>query len=94
LKKIVIDLDNTLTLDNSELSYEDMKTYADNIGKINIYTLPVILNWLEHHHVPFDEVVVGKPWCSEEEFYIHDRAIRPKEFIKLNAEQISDFLNY
>ena len=121
-KKIVIDLDNTLTFDDGDLAYEErlprpevvsklreyqvcgyevvihsarnMKTYAGNLGKINVHTLPVILSWLERHQVPFDEVVVGKPWCGEEGFYVDDRAIRPKEFVELNIEQINALLKH
>ena len=40
----------------------NMRTYEGNVGKINLYTLPVITDWLEKHQVPFDEVIVGKPW--------------------------------
>ena len=121
-KKIVIDLDNTITFDDGDLAYEErlprpevvsklreyqergyevvihsarnMKTFAGNLGKINVHTLPVILNWLERHQVPFDEVVVGKPWCGEEGFYVDDRAIRPKEFVELNIEQINALLKH
>lgn len=70
----------------------NMNTYGGNIGKINMYTLPVILAWLQQHDVGFDEIHVGKPWCGREGFYVDDRAIRPSEFLRLNLAEIRDLL--
>jgi capsule biosynthesis phosphatase len=69
-------------------SARNMRTYNGSIGKINVHTLPVILAWLDRHSVPYDEVVVGKPWCGTEGFYVDDRAIRPSEFASLSLEEI------
>lgn len=66
----------------------NMRTYQGSLGKINLNTLPGILRWLELHHVPHDEVYVGKPWCGEEGFYVDDRSIRPSEFVSLTYEEI------
>ncbi|MEP7108273.1 MAG: HAD-IIIC family phosphatase, partial [Ferruginibacter sp.] len=35
-------------------SSRNMRTYKTNLGKINIYTLPNIIDWLRKHEVPFD----------------------------------------
>lgn len=70
----------------------NVRTYSGNIGKINAFTLPIILEWLEKHRVPYDEIYVAKPWCGNEGFYIDDRAIRPSEFLSLSHEQISSLL--
>jgi capsule biosynthesis phosphatase len=66
----------------------NMRTYEGNVGKINIHTLPIITEWLEKHEVPYDEILVGKPWCGHEGFYIDDRAIRPSEFNSMSFEDI------
>ena len=68
----------------------NMRTYEGNIGKINANTLPVIMEWLQRHEVPFDEIYVGKPWCGHEGFYVDDKAIRPDEFAKLSYDQVKD----
>jgi capsule biosynthesis phosphatase len=34
----------------------------------------------ERHDIPYDEIVVGKPWAR---WYIDDRALRPDEFTEL-----------
>jgi len=74
------------------LTSRNMRTYEGNIGKINKHTLPTILEWLEKYNVPFDEVVVGKPWCGHEGFYVDDKSIRPSEFNALSYEEIQDLL--
>ncbi|HHE3575764.1 HAD-IIIC family phosphatase [Pasteurella multocida] len=71
-------------------SSRNMRTYEGNIGKINIHTLPNIINWLNQHNVPHDEIYIGKPWCGEDGFYVDDRAIRPEEFVNLTYEQIKN----
>ncbi|WP_324689910.1 capsular biosynthesis protein [Cobetia sp. D5] len=71
----------------------NMRTYQGNIGKINANTLPVIIEWLNAHDVPYDELYTGKPWCGFEGFYIDDKAIRPSEFINHTYEEIIDLLN-
>ena len=121
MKKIIIDLDNTLTKDDSLSSYKDkkpkievvnklksykslgftitifsarnMKTFEGNIGIINVKTLPEIIEWLEKNDIPFDQVLVGKPWCGEGGFYVDDKAIRPQEFVDLSYDEIKSLIN-
>ena len=70
-----------------------MRTYKGNVGLINANTLPIILEWLSVHQVPYDEIVLGKPWPSYGGFYVDDKAIRPNEFCSLTYEQIQELLN-
>ncbi len=67
----------------------NMNTYGGNVGQINIKTLPTILSWLDRHDIPYDEVLVGKPWCGFEGFYVDDKAIRPDEFVALDLPAIN-----
>jgi capsule biosynthesis phosphatase len=119
MKKLVVDLDGTLTQANTSdyknvlprkdvieqlrqykkqgfsiviATARNMRTYEGNVGKINIHTLPVITSWLDTHKVPYDEVIVGKPWCGNEGFYIDDRAVRPSEFATLSLGEINQLL--
>lgn len=71
------------------MTARNMRTYDGNIGKINIHTLPVIISWLEKNNVPFDEIIVGKPWCGKEGFYVDDRALRPDEFSRMDINDIN-----
>lgn len=120
MKRLVIDLDNTIceTFDGryeeskpceqiierikeyKNLGFDvvihtsrNVRTYKGNIGKITAFTLPIIIEWLKKHDVPFDEVYVGKPWCGDEGFYVDDRAIRPAEFLDFDLEEIKKLIN-
>ncbi|MFQ2906660.1 HAD hydrolase family protein [Aeromonas allosaccharophila] len=74
------------------LTSRNMRTYEGNIGKINVHTLPVIIEWLNRHNVPYDDIVLAKPWCGFDGFYVDDKSIRPSEFSSLTYEQIKDLL--
>ncbi|WP_210397313.1 HAD hydrolase family protein [Motiliproteus sediminis] len=120
MKKLVIDLDGTLTIDApgpypdkepnaavveklrqyQRLGFQiviytarNMRTYEGNVGQINVHTLPVILDWLAQHRIPFDEVIVGKPWCGTEGFYVDDKALRPSEFAALSPAEVKALLD-
>ena len=71
----------------------NMRTYQGNIGAINKNTLPIIIDWLGRHDIPYDELYVGKPWCGFEGFYVDDRAIRPDELVKLSYAEICQLLD-
>ena len=120
MKRLIIDLDDTLTLTDASKSYSEkepnidvaerlrdykqqgfeiviqtarnVRTYNGNVGKINANTLPIIIDWLRQHDIPFDEIYVGKPWCGTEGFYVDDKAIRPDEFVKYSPEEIKQLL--
>lgn len=66
----------------------NMRTHQQSIGKINAHTLPVIIEWLQRHDIPYDEIYVGKPWAERGGFYVDDRAIRPSEFLRLTHAEI------
>ncbi len=116
VKKIIVDVDDTLTVHGSsgdysekeprlevikklnlfrEMGYEiilysarNMRTYNGDIAKININTLPVLVQWLEKYNIGYDGLIMGKPWCGEEGFYIDDKTIRPDEFIRMSETEI------
>ncbi|MFM1648435.1 HAD hydrolase family protein [Aeromonas salmonicida] len=70
----------------------NMRTYEGNVGKINIHTIPTIVAWLDKYEVPYDELLVGKPWCGHDGFYIDDRAVRPSEFSSMTFSEITSLL--
>ena len=121
MKRIVIDMDGTLTHDQAGVSYaakpprtevivrlreyraagftitvftaRNMRTHAGNLGLINLHTMPGVIEWLNRHDVPFDEVLVGKPWCGTDGFYVDDRALRPDEFAGMYQDEVKALLN-
>ena len=120
MKTIIIDLDNTITIENRTIEYQNktpnlqiveklnkykeedwkiiiftsrnMNTYNGDVSLITKNTLPVIEKWLAKHKVPYDEIILGKPWPGKEGFYVDDRSIRPDEFLNLTSTQISNLL--
>lgn len=66
----------------------NMRTYDGNIGRIMCHTAPVLVEWLARHEIPYDELHFGKPWCGHDGFYVDDRALRPREFVTMDLEQI------
>lgn len=71
----------------------NMNTHEGRLGKINANTAPVLLEWLDEHNVPYDEIHYGKPWCGHDGFYVDDKAIRPSELLDNNREEILDMLD-
>ena len=71
----------------------NMRTYKSNVDLIKANTLPIIIRWLEKFDVPYDEIIVGKPWPSFGGFYVDDKAIRPDEFINLTYSEIQKITN-
>ena len=69
-------------------SSRNMKTYDGNLGLINANTAKVLLNWLEKHQIPHDELHLGKPWVGRGGFYVDDKAIRPDEFLQLSYDEV------
>ena len=71
----------------------NMRTFNGNVGRINAHTLPILITWLEAHNIPYDEIIVGKPWCGDFGFYVDDRAIRPDEFARFSYEELNSILD-
>jgi len=74
------------------MTSRNMRSFDNNLGKINAETLPAVVEWLKRHDIPFDEIHVGKPWCGPNGFYVDDRAIRPSEFATLDGVSIAQLL--
>lgn len=69
-----------------------MRTHEGNLGKIVADTVPVLIEWLGKHKVPYDEIHIGKPWCGYGGFYVDDKSVRPNEFATMSYEQIVKML--
>jgi capsule biosynthesis phosphatase len=71
----------------------NMNTHEGRIGKINADTAKTLLQWLEKHQIPHDEIHYGKPWCGHNGFYVDDKAIRPSELLANSQDEIDELLN-
>jgi capsule biosynthesis phosphatase len=70
----------------------NMYTHQGDLGKINAISAPILVDWLSKHNVPYDELILGKPWCGEGGFYVDDKAIRPSEFTELTYDEIKKLI--
>lgn len=71
----------------------NMNTHQGRIGKINANTAKTLLQWLDEHNIPHDEIYYGKPWCGHDGFYVDDKAIRPSELANNTTSEIQDILD-
>ena len=58
----------------------NMRSFKGDLKKIKKYTLPIIEDWLNKHNIPYDEIIVGKPWCGHKGIYVDDKSLSPYEF--------------
>lgn len=40
-----------------------MRTHKHNVAAVVADVGALTLTWLDQHHVPYDEIFFGKPWC-------------------------------
>ena len=73
-------------------SSRNMRTYNRNVGEINVHTLPKMIKFLDKYSIPYDEIIVGKPWCGKGGFYVDDKAIRPSELVSMTEDEIKKLL--
>lgn len=106
---IIIDLDNTLTEEDSgnnysqkivnksvaqsiknaiSLGYEskifsarNMRSLNGDLNKIESITRPIAEAWLKENSVDYEELILGKPWCGYNGWYLDDKNISIEEFI-------------
>lgn len=74
-------------------SSRNMRTYQGDLGKIQANTLPVLIEWLKRHDIPYDEIHLGKPWQGRGGFYVDDKTIRPSEFLSKSYAEIQEIID-
>jgi capsule biosynthesis phosphatase len=70
----------------------NMRTFGGDMARINVETGPSVLRWLDRNNVPYDGLVLGKPWPGPKGFYVDDRTVRPSEFTALDTDEIAELL--
>jgi capsule biosynthesis phosphatase len=66
----------------------NVRTHNGDLSRLIADTAPKILAWLDRHKVPYDGLIVGKPWAGPDGFFIDDRAVRPSEFVEMKTDAI------
>jgi len=67
-------------------------TYAGNLGKRMAHMMPVLVNWLHEHNIPFDEIRIDKPWHGFNGFCVDDMTVPPKVFTSKTPTEIQAWL--
>jgi len=65
-----------------------MRSNGGNLGALHANVLPTLMAWLARHEVPYDELLLGKPWAGRRGYYIDDRAVRPREFLDCDMDEL------
>ena len=60
-----------------------MKTLDSNMGKITAQQTPILINWLNTHKIPYDEIWFGKPLAD---YYIDDKAVKFTDWKNVEKE--------
>lgn len=66
-----------------------MRTYGNDVAKIQAKVVPIIREWLKKWQIPCDDLIVGKPWAGENGLYIDDRTVRPDEFLEYDYDDLA-----
>lgn len=53
----------------------NMKSFDEDLKKIDTVTKPLISEWLAKNNFPNDQIYIGKPYCGEKGIYVDDRAV-------------------
>jgi len=64
-----------------------MKTFKNNIKKLESFHRPILEEWLKKHNVKYNELIFGKLW-KPDYFFIDDRNLTLNQFIQ---NEPSDF---
>jgi capsule biosynthesis phosphatase len=68
-----------------------MRTYQGDRESIEIVVRPVLEEWLEKHNVPYDNLIMGKPW-GKNVYYVDDRALSPADFAETPANEFATLI--
>jgi len=57
-----------------------MRTFNNDVKKIEDFHRETLVKWLNDHEVPYDELQFGKPW-GPHVIYVDDRAVTINQFV-------------
>jgi len=82
-KPIVISIKNAISLgyESKVFSARNMRSLNGDLNKIESITRPIAETWLQENDIDYDELILGKPWCGYNGWYLDDKNISIEEFI-------------
>ncbi len=67
--------------DISIFSARNMRTYNEDLNKINKYTKPIVESWLKENDINYNNLVLGKVWNGPNGYYVDDNNIHVEEYL-------------
>lgn len=55
-----------------------------DIESVRDEVIAELTSFCERHDVPYDEIIIGKPWAA---MYVDDKALRPNEFATIDLDE-------
>lgn len=68
-----------------------MRTFKNDVAKIEAFHRPILEKWLHDWEVPYDELIFGKPWGTDV-YYVDDKSLTLNQFVAYNSNQHQDNL--
>lgn len=70
-----------------------MRTYKGDVEKIKKNHQDTLVSWLNQNHVPYHELIFGKPW-GPNVYYIDDKSLTINQFLLHNQKEYADVVHY
>ena len=80
---VAIAVKNAISLgyESKIFSARNMRSLKGDLNKIESITRPIAELWLKEKKINYDELILGKPWCGYNGWYLDDKNISIEEFI-------------
>ena len=82
-KSVAMSIKNAISLgyESKIFSAKNMRLPNGDLNKIESITRPIAEAWLKDNNIDYDELILGKPWCGYNGWYLDDKNISIEEFI-------------
>ena len=82
-KSVAKSIKNAISLgyESKIFSARNMRSLNGDLNKIESITRPIAEAWLKENNIDYDELILGKPWCGYNGWYLDDKNISIEEFI-------------
>jgi capsule biosynthesis phosphatase len=82
-RPIAIAVKNAVSLgyESKIFSARNMRSFKGNLNKIESITRPIAESWLKEKNIAYSELILGKPWCGYNGWYLDDKNISIEDFI-------------
>jgi len=69
-----------------------MRTFANNVKKIEEFHRPILEKWLNKHNVKYNELIFGKLW-KPDYYFVDDRSLTINQFLINSPKEFKKAIN-